>query len=120
MSTLRNSEELRRGAIDQLEKARVRLQKVELKADEYRMNGYSDIEQDKQKLIKETYEKLEQSKKNKNEIFYFEQERAINQVRQRFFQQALQRALIILNNRLNIELHFRTIRVNIGILAAME
>nr|YP_010293747.1 ATP synthase CF0 subunit I [Juncus grisebachii]ULQ66884.1 ATP synthase CF0 subunit I [Juncus grisebachii] len=120
LSTLRNSEELRRGAIDQLEKARVRLQKVELKADEYRMNGYSDIEQDKQKLIKETYEKLEQSKKNKNEIFYFEQERAINQVRQRFFQQALQRALIILNNRLNIELHFRTIRVNIGILAAME
>nr|YP_010291231.1 ATP synthase CF0 subunit I [Juncus gracilicaulis]ULQ66821.1 ATP synthase CF0 subunit I [Juncus gracilicaulis] len=120
LSTLRNSEELRRGVIEQLEKARVRFQNVELKANKYRMNGYSNIEQDKQKLIKEAYDKLEQSKNNKNEIFYFEQERAINQIRQRFFQQALQKALKILNNRLNIELHFRTIRVNIGILAGME
>lgn len=120
MSSLRNSEELRRGAIEQLEKARVRLQKVELEANEYRMNGYSGIERDKQNLIKNAYEKLERFKKNKNEIFYLEQEKAINQVRQRIFQQALQRALGTLNNRLNIELHFRTIRVNIGILRAMK
>nr|AFB18409.1 ATP synthase CF0 subunit I [Juncus effusus] len=120
LGTLQNSEELRRGAIEQLEKARVRLQKVELEANEYRMNGYSDIERDKQNLIKKAYEKLEQFKKNKNEIFYLEQERAINQVRQRIFQQALQRALGTLNNRLNTELHFRTIRVNIGILRAMK
>jgi len=120
LSSLRNSEELRRGAIEQLEKARVRLQKVELEANEYRMNGYSGIERDKQNLIKNAYEKLERFKKNKNEIFYLEQEKAINQVRQRIFQQALQRALGTLNNRLNIELHFRTIRVNIGILRAMK
>ena len=44
LSTIRNSEELRRGTIEQLEKARIRLQKVELEADEYRMNGYSEIE----------------------------------------------------------------------------
>nr|YP_010291106.1 ATP synthase CF0 subunit I [Juncus compressus]YP_010291373.1 ATP synthase CF0 subunit I [Juncus tenuis]ULQ66696.1 ATP synthase CF0 subunit I [Juncus compressus]ULQ67036.1 ATP synthase CF0 subunit I [Juncus tenuis] len=120
LSTLRNSEELRRGAIEQLEKARVRLQKVELEANEYRMNGYSGIERDKQNLIKNAYEKLERFQKNKNEVFYLEQEKAINQVRQRIFQQALQRALGTLNNRLNIELHFRTIRVNIGILRAMK
>jgi F-type H+-transporting ATPase subunit b len=44
LSTIRNSEELRRGTLEQLEKARIRLQKVELEADEYRMNGYSEIE----------------------------------------------------------------------------
>lgn len=120
MSTLQNSEELRRGAIKQLEEARVRLEKVELEANKYRMNGYSDIEQQKQDLIKEAYEKLEQCKNNKNEIFYLEQERAINQVQQRVCQQALQRALGTINNRLNTELHFRMIRVNIGILSAME
>uniref|UniRef100_I1Q5N3 ATP synthase CF0 subunit I n=1 Tax=Oryza glaberrima TaxID=4538 RepID=I1Q5N3_ORYGL len=50
LSTIRNSEELRRGTIEQLEKARIRLQKVELEADEYRMNGYSEIEREKSKF----------------------------------------------------------------------
>nr|YP_010914106.1 ATP synthase CF0 subunit I [Tillandsia rauhii]WIL90383.1 ATP synthase CF0 subunit I [Tillandsia rauhii] len=120
LSTIRNSEELRRGAIEQLEKARVRLQKVELEADEYRMNGYSEIEREKENLIKATCDSLERLENYKNETLYFEQQRAINQVRQRVFQQALQGALGTLNSCLNTELHFRTIRANIGILGAME
>nr|YP_010908650.1 ATP synthase CF0 subunit I [Tillandsia funckiana]WIL84839.1 ATP synthase CF0 subunit I [Tillandsia funckiana] len=120
LSTIRNSEELRRGAIEQLEKARVRLQKVELEADEYRMNGYSEIEREKENLIKATCDSLERVENYKNETLHFEQQRAINQVRQRVFQQALQGALGTLNSCLNTELHFRTIRANIGILRAME
>nr|YP_010435626.1 ATP synthase CF0 subunit I [Tillandsia ixioides]UTA94842.1 ATP synthase CF0 subunit I [Tillandsia ixioides] len=120
LSTIRNSEELRRGAIEQLEKARVRLQKVELEADEYRMNGYSEIEREKENLIKATCDSLERLENYKNETLHFEQQRAINQVRQRVFQQALQGALGTLNSCLNTELHFRTIRANIGILGAME
>nr|YP_010877524.1 ATP synthase CF0 subunit I [Hechtia mooreana]WHE19320.1 ATP synthase CF0 subunit I [Hechtia mooreana] len=120
LSTIRNSEELRRGAIEQLEKARVRLQKVELEADEYRMNGYSEIEREKENLIKATCDSLERLENFKNETLHFEQQRAINQVRQRVFQQALQGALGTLNSCLNTELHFRTIRANIGILGAME
>nr|YP_010877443.1 ATP synthase CF0 subunit I [Hechtia michoacana]WHE19239.1 ATP synthase CF0 subunit I [Hechtia michoacana] len=120
LSTIRNSEELRRGAIEQLEKARVRLQKVELEADEYRMNGYSEIEREKENLIKATCDSLERLENYKNETLHFEQQRAINQVRQRVFQQALQGALGTLNSCLNTEFHFRTIRANIGILGAME
>nr|YP_011021279.1 ATP synthase CF0 subunit I [Bakerantha lundelliorum]WQM20959.1 ATP synthase CF0 subunit I [Bakerantha lundelliorum] len=120
LSTIRNSEELRRGAIEQLEKARVRLHKVELEADEYRMNGYSEIEREKENLIKATCDSLERLENYKNETLHFEQQRAINQVRQRVFQQALQGALGTLNSCLNTELHFRTIRANIGILGAME
>ncbi|YP_009116328.1 ATP synthase CF0 subunit I (chloroplast) [Ananas comosus] len=120
LSTIRNSEELRRGAIEQLEKARVRLQKVELEADEYRMNGYSEIEREKENLIKATCDSLERLENYKNETLHFEQQRAINQVRQRVFQQALQGALGTLNSCLNTELHFRAIRTNIGILGAME
>nr|YP_010290847.1 ATP synthase CF0 subunit I [Gahnia tristis]ULQ66004.1 ATP synthase CF0 subunit I [Gahnia tristis] len=116
LNTLRNSEELRKAAIEQLEKARVRLKKVELEADEYRMNGYSDLEREKQNFIKFGFNSLERFENNKKETLYFEQERAINQVRQRILQQALQRALGILNNSLNTELHFRTIRANIAIL----
>nr|YP_009738742.1 ATP synthase CF0 subunit I [Axonopus compressus]QIB72501.1 ATP synthase CF0 subunit I [Axonopus compressus] len=120
LSTIRNSEELRRGTLEQLEKARIRLQKVELEADEYRMNGYSEIEQEKENLINATSISLEQLEKSKNETLYFEKQRAMNQVRQRVFQQAVQGALGTLNSCLNTELHFRTIRANIGILGAIE
>nr|QHN54092.1 ATP synthase CF0 B subunit [Alocasia navicularis]QUS62626.1 ATP synthase CF0 B subunit [Alocasia fornicata] len=120
LSTIRNSEELRKGAIEQLEKARARLRKVETEANEYRVNGYSEIEREKENLINATCENLERLENYKNETLLFEQQRAINQVRQRVFQQALQGALGTLNSCLNSELHFRTISANIGILGAME
>jgi F-type H+-transporting ATPase subunit b len=120
LSTIRNSEELRKGAMEQLEKARARLCKVEKEAEEYRVNGYSEIEREKINLINGTSDSLEQLENYKNETLRFEQQRAINQVRQRIFEQALQGALGILNSCLNSELHFRTISANIGILGVME
>nr|QHN58202.1 ATPase subunit I [Cleisostoma longioperculatum] len=120
LSTIRNSEELRRGAIEQLERARVRLRKVEIEADEYRTNGYYEIEREKVNLINATSNSLEQLENYKNETLFFEKQRAINQVRQQVLQQALQRALGTLNSCLNSELHFRTISANIDILGSME
>nr|YP_009762020.1 ATP synthase CF0 B subunit [Bidens schimperi]QIQ58906.1 ATP synthase CF0 B subunit [Bidens schimperi] len=120
LNTIRNSEELREGAIEQLEKARARLRKVEIEANEFRVNGYSEIEREKLNLIDSTYKTLEQLENYKNETINFEQQKASNQVRQRVFQQALQGALGTLNSCLNNELHLRTISANIGILAAMK
>nr|QBB73178.1 ATP synthase CF0 B subunit [Goodyera schlechtendaliana]URF19764.1 ATP synthase CF0 subunit I [Goodyera schlechtendaliana] len=120
LSTIRNSEDLRKGAIEQLEKARARLRKVEVEADEYRTNGYSEIEREKVNLINATFDSLKQLENFQNETLFFEQQRAIHQVRQQVFQQALQRALGTLNNCLNSELHFRTISANIGILGSVE
>ena len=120
MDTIRNSEELRERAIEQLEKAWDLLRKAELEADQFRANGYSEIEREKLNLINSTSKILEQLENYKNETIHFEQERAINQVRQRVFQQAVQGALGTLNSCLNTELHFRTIRANIGILGAIE
>lgn len=62
---------MRSGTLEQLEKARIRLQKVELEADEYRMNGYSEIEREKANLINATSISLEQLEKSKNETLYF-------------------------------------------------
>nr|YP_010407908.1 ATP synthase CF0 subunit I [Isodon serra]YP_010521054.1 ATPase I subunit [Isodon atroruber]YP_010522022.1 ATPase I subunit [Isodon flavidus]YP_010523254.1 ATPase I subunit [Isodon oreophilus]YP_010524134.1 ATPase I subunit [Isodon scrophularioides]YP_010524574.1 ATPase I subunit [Isodon villosus]YP_010526334.1 ATPase I subunit [Isodon phyllopodus]YP_010526510.1 ATPase I subunit [Isodon ramosissimus]YP_010530526.1 ATP synthase CF0 subunit I [Isodon japonicus]YP_010530614.1 ATP synthase C len=120
LNTIRNSEELRGGAIEQLEKARARLRKVEMEADQFRVNGYSEIEREKLNLINSTYKTLEQLENYKNETIQFEQQRAINQVRQRVFQQALQGALGTLNSCLTNELHLRTISANIGMLGAMK
>nr|YP_010504406.1 ATP synthase CF0 subunit I [Chrysosplenium griffithii]UXE32786.1 ATP synthase CF0 subunit I [Chrysosplenium griffithii var. intermedium]UXE33123.1 ATP synthase CF0 subunit I [Chrysosplenium griffithii] len=120
LNTIRNSEELREGAIEQLEKARARLSKVEMEADQFRVNGYSEIEREKLNLINSTYKTLEQLENYKNETIRFEQQRAINQVRQRVFQQALQGALGTLNSCLNNELHLRTISANIGMFGAMK
>nr|UTM99372.1 CF0 subunit I [Bredia sp. 849]UTM99373.1 CF0 subunit I [Bredia sp. 849] len=120
LSTIRNSEELRGGAIEQLEKARARLQKVEMEAEQFRVNGYSGIEQERLNLINSTSKTLEQFENYKNETVLFEQQRAINEVRQRVFQQALQGALGALNSCLNNELHLRTISTNIGLFGAMK
>nr|AWI70413.1 ATP synthase CF0 B subunit [Allamanda schottii] len=116
LNTIRNSEELRGGAVEQLEKARARLRKVEMEADQFRVNGYSEIEREKLNLINSTSKTLEQLENYKNETIQFEQQRAINQVRQRVFQQALRGALGTLNSCLTNELHLRTISANIGML----
>nr|BAD93463.1 ATP synthase CF0 B chain [Silene latifolia] len=120
LNTIRNSEELRGRAIEQLEKARVRLRKIEIEADQFRVNGYSEIEREKMNLINSTYKTLEQLENYKNETIHFEQQRAINQVRQRVFQQALQGALGTLNSCLNNELHLRTINANIGMFGSLN
>nr|YP_010585425.1 CF0 subunit I [Hedera nepalensis]YP_010633170.1 ATP synthase CF0 subunit I [Hedera helix]YP_010989701.1 CF0 subunit I [Oreopanax guatemalensis]QGN05374.1 ATP synthase CF0 B subunit [Hedera nepalensis var. sinensis]QIQ26762.1 ATP synthase CF0 B subunit [Macropanax dispermus]QIQ27090.1 ATP synthase CF0 B subunit [Oreopanax obtusifolius]UEC45271.1 AtpF [Hedera rhombea]QIQ26598.1 ATP synthase CF0 B subunit [Hedera helix] len=120
LNTIRNSEELREGAIEQLEKARARLRKVEMEADQFRVNGYYEIEREKWNFINSTFKTLEQLENYKNETIHFEQQRAINQVRQQVFQQALQGALGTLSSCLNNELHLRTISANIGILGAMK
>nr|UFA47871.1 ATP synthase CF0 subunit I [Physospermopsis nana] len=119
LNTIRNSEELRGGAIEQLEKARTRLRKVKMEADQFRVNGYSEIEREKFNFINSTSKTLKQLENYKNETIQFEQQRAINQVRQRVFQQALQGALGTLSSCLNNELHLRTIRANIGMLGAI-
>nr|YP_009772173.1 ATP synthase CF0 B subunit [Zornia diphylla]QIT03041.1 ATP synthase CF0 B subunit [Zornia diphylla]QVX28910.1 ATP synthase CF0 subunit I [Zornia myriadena] len=120
LKTIRNSEELREKAIEQLEKAQTRLRKVETEADRFRVNGYSEIEREKLNLINSIYTTLEQLENYKNETINFEQQRAINQVRQRVFQQALQGALGTLNSCLNNELHLRTISANIGMFGEMK
>nr|QWW91935.1 ATP synthase CF0 subunit I [Keteleeria fortunei var. cyclolepis] len=119
LSTIQNSEELCKVAIDQLEKARVRLREVERIADEIRVNGDSQIEREKEDLIKVASENLEQLEDPKNETVYAEQQRAIDQIRQQVSRQALRRAIGTLNSRLNTELHLRTIDHNIGLLRAM-
>nr|YP_010964385.1 ATP synthase CF0 subunit I [Caragana tangutica]WNM89039.1 ATP synthase CF0 subunit I [Caragana tangutica] len=120
LRTIRNSEELREGAVEQLEKARARLRKVETEADRFRVNGYSEIEREKLNLINSIYTTLEQLENYKNETIQFEQQRAIHQVQQRVLQQALEGALGTLNNCLNNELHLRTIVANIGMFGAMK
>nr|YP_010365262.1 CF0 subunit I [Sicyos angulatus]UOU84462.1 CF0 subunit I [Sicyos angulatus] len=120
LKTIQNSEDLREGAIEQLEKARARLRKVEMEADQFRVNGYSEIEREKLNLINSTSKSLEQLENYKNETIRFEQQRAINQVRQQVFQQALQGALGTLNSCLDNELHLRTISANIGMFGTMK
>nr|YP_001718644.1 ATP synthase CF0 B subunit [Trachelium caeruleum]ABV26469.1 ATP synthase CF0 subunit I [Trachelium caeruleum] len=120
LNSIQDSEDLRGAAVNQLEKARARLRKVEIEADQYRVNEYSAIKREKLKLINSIYTTLEQEENKNNETLRFEQERAINQVQQWVLQQALQGALGTLNSCLNTELHLRTISVNIGILGAMK
>ncbi|PIA34348.1 hypothetical protein AQUCO_03800145v1 [Aquilegia coerulea] len=67
LSTIRNSEELREGAIEKLEKAKARLRKAKMEADEFRVNEYSEIEREKRNLINSSYQNLERLENSKNE-----------------------------------------------------
>nr|YP_010392153.1 ATP synthase CF0 subunit I [Wahlenbergia marginata]UPX07762.1 ATP synthase CF0 subunit I [Wahlenbergia marginata] len=120
LNTIKNSEDLRGAAGDRLEKARARLRKVEIEADQYRVTEYSEIKRKKLELYNSIYTTLEQEEKKNNETLRFEQERVINQVQQWVLQEALQGALGTLNSYLNNKVHLRTINVNIGILGAMK
>nr|YP_009708567.1 ATP synthase CF0 B subunit [Dendrophthoe pentandra]QEV86176.1 ATP synthase CF0 B subunit [Dendrophthoe pentandra] len=120
LNTIRNSDKIREEAIEPLEKAKYYLRKVEMKADQFRVNGYSEIEREKLNLINSIYATLEQLENYKNSTISFEQQSAINQVQQHVFQQALQGAFRTLNNCLNNELHLRTISANIGMLGVMK
>jgi F-type H+-transporting ATPase subunit b len=119
LNTIRNSEELCKGAIDQLEKARARLREVEMIGDEIRVNGDSQVEREKRDLINAASDNLEQLEDPKNETIYSEQQRAINQIRQQVSRQALRRTIGTLNSRFKIELHLRTINQNIGLFRTM-
>ena len=120
MSTIQNSEELCKGAANQLEQARARLREIEMRAREIRVNGYSQIQQEKDYLINVASVNLKQLENSKNETVHFEQQRVIEQVQQQISRQAVQRALRTLNSRLNNELHLRTIEHNIDLLLAMK
>nr|QBE88794.1 ATP synthase CF0 subunit I [Pharnaceum aurantium] len=120
LNTIQNSEELSERAIEQLEKARSRLRNVEKEANQFRLNGYLEIEREKMTLIQLTYKTFQQLENDKNETIQLEQQRAINQVRQRVFQQALEGALATLTKSFNKELHLRTINANIGMLRAIK
>ena len=96
------------------------MRNVETEADKFRVNGYSEIERDKLNLINSTYKTLKQLENYKNETIIFEQQRTINQVRERVFQQALQGAIGTLNSCLSNELHLRTINANIGMFGTMK
>nr|YP_010214071.1 ATP synthase CF0 subunit I [Cecarria obtusifolia]UBN07796.1 ATP synthase CF0 subunit I [Cecarria obtusifolia] len=120
LNAILNSNKLREGAIEQLEKAKDYLRKVEMEADQFRVNGYSEIEREKLNLINSTYATLEQLENYKNETISFEQQRSIKHVQQHVFQQALQGAFKTLNNCLSNEVHLRTISANIGMLRVMK
>nr|YP_009861973.1 ATP synthase CF0 B subunit [Viscum liquidambaricola]QKV09798.1 ATP synthase CF0 B subunit [Viscum liquidambaricola] len=120
LNPIQNSEELRGEAIEQLEKARANLKKVKNETDQFRVNGYSEIEREKSNWIHYTYITLEQLENYKNQTIHFEQQRAISQVQQRIFQQALQGSLGSLNSCLNNQLHLSTISTNINMFEAIQ
>ncbi|EFH63128.1 ATP synthase CF0 B subunit [Arabidopsis lyrata subsp. lyrata] len=105
LNTIRNSEELREGAIQQLENARARLRKVEMEADQFRVNGYSEIEREKLNLINSIYKTLKQLENYKNETILLSNK-----------EQLIKSA----NGCLSNELHLRTINANIGMFGTMK
>ncbi len=58
------------------------MQRAKVKADEIRVNGLSQMEREKQELIHVADEDLKWLEDSKNATIHFEEQRAIEQVRQ--------------------------------------
>ncbi|KAL6512199.1 hypothetical protein OROMI_034689 [Orobanche minor] len=85
LNTIRNSEELRREAVEQLEKAKVRLRKIEIEADQFRLNGYFEIERKNLNLVNSTYKTLEQLENYKNERLSLNNKRRLIKLNNGFY-----------------------------------
>lgn len=122
LSTIRDAEERYQEAANQLEQARERLNQAKIKAEEIRVNGIDQIERSKKELIQAANEDAKRLEESKNATLRFEEQQAIEKVRQQVSRLALDRALEILNNRLNLtnsDLHERIIDYHIGLLKSM-
>jgi F-type H+-transporting ATPase subunit b len=120
LSTIRDAEERYQEATDKLNQARMRLQQAKTKADEIRVNGLSQMEREKQELIKAAEEDSKRLEDSKNATIRFEEQRAIEQVRQQVSRLALERAFETLNNRLNADLHARMIDYHISLFKTLD
>lgn len=120
LNTINDAEKRYDEATDKLNQARTRLERAKIKADEIRVNGLSQIEREKRELVDAANEDSRRLEDSKNATIRFEEQRAIEQVRQQVSRLALERALEALNKRLNNELHSRVIDYHIGPLRAME
>nr|WRB01327.1 ATP synthase CF0 subunit I [Huperzia serrata] len=116
LSTIRDAEERYEEATDKLKQARTRLQQAKIKADEIRINGLSRMEGEKQDLVDSADGNSKRLEDSKNATIRFEEQRAIEQVRQQVSRLALERALEVLNIRLNSELQSRMIDYHIDLL----
>jgi len=82
LSTIRDAEERYKEATDKLGQARIRLQREKVKANEIWVNGLSQMEREKQELIHVVDEDSKRLEDSKNATIRFEEQRAIEQVRQ--------------------------------------
>nr|QGU93074.1 ATP synthase CF0 subunit I [Selaginella nummulariifolia] len=115
-STIRDAEDRYKEATDRLDQARTRLQRAKVRADEIRINGLSRMQREEQDLANSADGDSKRLEDSKNATICFEEQKAIEQVRQQVSQLALERALKALNIRLSDELHLHIIEHHIGLL----
>ncbi len=96
------------------------MEQAKQKAEEIRVNSVLQIEREKQELIKAADEDSKRLEDSKNITIRFEEQKAIVQVRQQVSRLAVERALEVINSRLNMDLHARMIDYHIGLFKAME
>ncbi len=103
-----------------MNQARARLEQAKQKAEEIRVNSILQIEREKEELIKAADEDSKRLEDSKNMTIRFEEQKAIVEVRQQVSRLAVERALEVINSRLNMDLHARMIDYHIGLFKAME
>nr|YP_009589433.1 ATP synthase CF0 subunit I [Selaginella doederleinii]QBL76016.1 ATP synthase CF0 subunit I [Selaginella doederleinii] len=119
LNAIRDAEDRYKEAADRLDQARARLLRARVRADDIRMNGLSRVQRAKRDPANAADGDLERLEESKNATIRFEEQRAIEQVRQQAARLALERALKASDIRSNNEVHSHTIEHHIGLLKGM-
>nr|NP_848046.2 ATP synthase CF0 B subunit [Adiantum capillus-veneris]Q85FN3.2 RecName: Full=ATP synthase subunit b, chloroplastic; AltName: Full=ATP synthase F(0) sector subunit b; AltName: Full=ATPase subunit I [Adiantum capillus-veneris]AAP29378.2 ATP synthase CF0 B chain [Adiantum capillus-veneris] len=119
LNTIQDAEERHKEATEKLQRARLRLQQAEMKADEIRIIGLTKMDRERRDLVDAADNDLRELEESKNYAIRFEKQRAIEQVRQQVSRLASERAFESLNGRLTNEFQLRMIDYHIGLLRAM-
>lgn len=120
VSTIRDAEQRYAEAVDKLNQATIRVEEAKSKANEIRQSGRSQIEKEREQLIKAAELDSKRFDDFKNDTIRFEEQKIVAQIKQKVSKLALEKAFEILKTRLNIDLQNRMIDYHINILTEMK
>lgn len=101
LSTIRTAEERYQEALDEVNRAKTLFEELRAKADEVRVNNSSQVKRENQEMLQAVDEDDRRLEELMLATVHFEEQRAIEEVRQQTCKSALKRALQALNHRLN-------------------
>nr|QXT44754.1 ATP synthase CF0 I subunit [Nitellopsis obtusa] len=115
LSSIKDAEERYQDAIEKLKQAKIDLEKAKFKANEIRIQASTQMEIEKNELIDAASRDSKHLEESKNLAIHLEEQRILEEMRREVSRLALQKTLIILNNRLTSQLQVEMIDYNIDL-----
>ena len=120
LSTIRSAEERYRSAVDRVSSAKALLEQMRERVNQMHVDNLSQIEREREELSQASDDELRRLEHSTAAVIQFEEQNMLEQLRQKTYKQALDRALQALKHRLDNDLHTRIMDYNIALFATVD